>query len=132
MLSAIPLLSIVLLLANAVAFGADGGFSAELFKLTLPSSGVVTFTAGDGLVLLALVLLYGEIFKATRTGSASVLDHALSLLVFIVALVELLISPKFAHAAFISIALICLIDVIAGFTVTIAGARRDIAPIHQS
>jgi len=132
MLLAIPLLSIVLLLANAVAFGAEGGFSAELFKLTLPSSGTVTFTAGDALVLLALVLLYGEIFKATRTGSASVLDHALSLLVFIVALVELLISPKFAHAAFISIALICLIDVIAGFTVTIAGARRDIAPINQS
>jgi hypothetical protein len=132
MWSAIPLLSIVVLLANAIAFGAEGGFSAELFKLTLPSSGIATFTAGDALIMLGLVLLYAEIFKATRTGSATVLDHALSLLVFIAALVELLISPKFAHPAFVSIALICLIDVIAGFSVTIAGARRDIAPINQS
>ena len=132
MLSAIPLLSIVLLLANAVAFGAQGGFAAELFQLTLPSTGVVTITAGDGLILLGLALLYGEIFKATRTGSMSVLDHALSLIVFIVALVELLIAPKFAHAAFVAICVMCLIDVIAGFTVTIASARRDFAPVNPS
>jgi hypothetical protein len=131
MLSVFPLLSIVLLLANLVAFGAQAGFAEELFKLTLPSEGIVTFTAADGLILLGLALLSGEIFKATRTGSASVLDHALSLIVFIVALVELLIAPKFAHAAFFAITLMSLIDVIAGFTVTIASARRDFAPANQ-
>ncbi len=132
MLAAFPLLSIVLLLANLVALGGESAFGAELFKLPLPSDGTVSFTAGDGLVLLGLVLLYVEIFKATRTGSASVLDHALSLLVFIIALMELMISPKFAHPSFVTIMLICLLDVVAGFTVTIAGARRDFSPINPS
>lgn len=131
MLSAIPLLSIVLLLANLVAFGAQAGFAESLFTLTLPSGGSVAFNTGDALILLGLALLYVEIFKATRTSSMSVLDHALSLVVFIVALVELLIAPKFAHAGFFAIAAMCLIDVIAGFTVTIASARRDFAPVNQ-
>jgi hypothetical protein len=130
MLSAIPLLSIVLLLANAVAFGAQAGFAEAMFSITLPSGGVVAFTTGDGLILLGLGLLYAEIFKATRTSSLSVIDHALSLIVFIVMLVELLIGPKFAHAAFFALTAMSLIDVIAGFTVTIASARRDFAPVN--
>ena len=105
MLSAIPLLSIVLLLANLVAFGAQTGFAESLFALTLPSGGTVSFSTGDGLILLGLALLY--------------------------ALVELLIAPKFAHAAFFALTAMCLIDVIAGFTVTIASARRDFAPANQ-
>lgn len=131
MLSAIPLLSVVVLLANLVAFGAQTGFEEALFALPMPSGTAVSFSAGDGLILLGLVLLYVEIFKATRTGSMSVLDHALSLVVFIVALIELLIAPKFAHPAFFAITLMCLIDVTAGFTVTIASARRDFAPANQ-
>jgi hypothetical protein len=45
MLSAIPLLSIVLLLANLVAFGAQAGFAESLFTLTLQSGGSVAFKA---------------------------------------------------------------------------------------
>ena len=71
------------------------------------------------------MLLYLEIFKATRTGHASIIDHVLSLLVFVVALVEFVIAPRFGHQAFLAIVLMMLIDVIAGFTVTISGARRD-------
>ena len=81
--------------------------------------------------LLGLILLYFEIFKATRTGSATIIDHALSLLVFIVALVEFLIVPAFAHPAFLALLLMMLIDVVAGFTVTISGARRDFASVGQ-
>ena len=97
MLSAIPLLSIVLLLANLVAFGAQTGFAEPLFALPLPSGGTVAFDTGDALILLGLALLYVEIFKATRTSSMSVLDHALSLVVFIIALVELLILRDHGH-----------------------------------
>ncbi len=131
MWSAFPLLSIVLLLANLVAFGALSGFSEPLLALTMPSSGTIALATGDAIVLLGLAVLYVEIFKATRTGSTSVIDHALSLIVFVVALVELLIVPKFAHSAFFALTLMCLIDVIAGFTVTIASARRDFAPSQQ-
>jgi FtsH-binding integral membrane protein len=131
MLAAFPLLSLVLLAANLIALSSATGFGYALFSITLPSTGSLAISAGDALVISGLVLLYFEIFKATRTGSATILDHALSLLVFIIALVEFLILPRFAHAAFLALVLMTMIDVIAGFTVTIAGARRDFGPMRQ-
>ena len=81
--------------------------------------------AGDLVVLSGLFLLYIEIFKATRTSNASIVDHVASLVVFVVALVEFLLLPRFAHGAFLALLVMCLIDVIAGFTVTLSSARRD-------
>lgn len=127
MFAAIPLLAIALLIANLIGFSSDTGFAYSLFSAKLPSGGQLDVSAGDAVILLGLVLLYFEIFKATRTGSASITDHALSLLVFVVALVEFLIMPRFAHASFLALLLMTLIDVVAGFTVTISGARRDFA-----
>lgn len=124
MLAAVPLLGFVLALANLVGFMADG-FDQVWFEFALPSGTTLSLTSGYALVLVGLVLLYVEIFKATRTGQASIVDHVLSLLVFVVALVEFVIAPRFGHQAFLAIVLMTLIDVIAGFTVTISGARRD-------
>jgi hypothetical protein len=81
--------------------------------------------AGDLVVVSGLFLLYVEIFKATRTSNASIVDHVASLAVFVVALVEFLLLPRFAHGAFLALLVMCLIDVIAGFTVTLSSARRD-------
>lgn len=125
MLAAFPLLAVALLIANIITMGSDAGFSHSLLSIVLPSEGKLEITAGDLVILLGLILLYFEIFKATRTGSSTIIDHALSLLVFVVALVEFLILPQFAHPAFLALLLMTLIDVVAGFTVTISGARRD-------
>lgn len=123
-LAAVPLLGFVLALANLVGFMAEG-FDQVWFQFALPSGTTLSLTSGYALVLIGLVLLYVEIFKATRTGQASIIDHVLSLLVFVVALVEFVIAPRFGHQAFLAILLMTLIDVIAGFTVTISSARRD-------
>lgn len=125
MLSAIPLLAIPLVVANLVAMASGSGFDSIWFKVTLPSGGALDMTPGWLVSLLGLVLLYVEIFKATRTGRVSILDHVLSLAVFVVALIEFIIAPAFAHAAFLALITMMLIDVIAGFTVTITAARRD-------
>ena len=130
-LAAVPLLGFVLALANLVAFMANG-FDQVWFEFGLPSGAKLTLTAGWCLVLAGLVLLYVEIFKATRTGQASIVDHVLSLVVFVVALVEFVIAPRFGHQAFLAIIAMTLIDVIAGFTVTISSARRDFGvPPHS-
>ena len=123
-LASIPLLGFVLALATLVAFMADG-FDQVWFELGLPSGTTLELTSGYAIVLIGLVLLYIEIFKATRTGQASILDHVLSLVVFVVALLEFVIAPRFGHQAFLALMLMMLIDVIAGFTVTISSARRD-------
>lgn len=123
-LRAIPLLGFVLLLANVLSLLGDG-FDTELLRFGMTSGALMRLDAGDLVVLSGLVLLYFEVLKATRTSNASIVDHAASLVVFVVALVEFLLLPRFAHGAFAALLLMTLIDVIAGFTVTLVGARRD-------
>lgn len=123
-LRAVPLLGFVLVMANMLALLGEG-FDTELLKFTMTSGIDMRLDAGDLVVLSGLLLLYFEIFKATRTSNASIVDHVASLAVFVVALVEFLLLPRFAHGAFLALLVMSLIDVIAGFTVTISSARRD-------
>lgn len=123
-LRAVPLLGFVLVLANILALLGEG-FDTELLKFAMTSGVDMRLDAGDLVVLAGLLLLYFEIYKATRTSNSSILDHVASLAVFVVALVEFLLLPRFAHGAFLALLLMSLIDVIAGFTVTITSARRD-------
>ena len=123
-LRAVPLLGFVLVLANLLALLGEG-FDTELLKFTMTSGVDMRLDAGDLVVLSGLLLLYFEVFKATRTSNASILDHVASLAVFVVALIEFLLLPRFAHGAFLALLMMSLIDVIAGFTVTISSARRD-------
>ncbi len=85
-----------------------------------------SFTLGNLLVIFSLVLLFLEILKATRTGGNSLVDHGLSTLVFVICLIEFLTVKEAATSVFFIIMFISLIDVIAGFSVTIRAARRDL------
>ncbi len=94
---------------------------------TLPDATVhwvVSF--GDLLILLSLILLFIELLKSTSTGTAAIFNHALSMLVFIICLVEFLLHPAFATSAFFIIMVMALLDVLAGVVVTIIAARRDV------
>lgn len=124
-LRAVPLLGFVVVLSNVLALLGDG-FDTELLKFAMTSGADMRLDAGDLVVLFGLVLLYFEVFKATRSSNASILDHIASLAVFVVALIEFLLLPAFAHGAFLALLVMALIDVIAGFTVTPRSARRDI------
>lgn len=83
-------------------------------------------TAGDLLLVLSLVLLFGEVLKSTTSRSTSVVNHALSLVVFVVGLVEFLLFAPFSTSVFFIVLMMTLLDVMAGFMVTIATTRRDI------
>jgi len=85
---------------------------------------VVSF--GDLLILLSLILLFIELLKSTSTGTAAIFNHALSMLVFIICLVEFLLHPAFATSVFFTIMIMSLLDVLAGVVVTIVSARRDV------
>lgn len=123
-ISAVPLLAFVAM--AYVAFASAGAdFLLTRFSVTLPSGGVWAIALGDMLLAFALFVLFFEILKSTRTGGNSVVDHALSMIVFIVCLILLLIWQPAATSLFFLITLTSLIDVIAGFSVTIRAARRD-------
>ena len=64
--------------------------------------------------------------KATYTSGTSLLDHGLSMLVFVVCLIEFLMVRQAQTSVFFFITVATLIDVIAGYTIGIRVARRDI------
>jgi hypothetical protein len=125
MLRVFPLLILVLAAYNAVVFFTKLTSESALFAIALPSKDALAVSLGGVLLVLGLLLLYVEIVKATRTSTVAVVDHVLSMAVFVAALLELLLLKGFGTITFFLITLMTFIDVIAGFTVTIQGARRD-------
>ena len=123
-LSAVPLLSIIVL--AYIAFAAGGAdFAMPRFSPVLPSGGVWQISLGDALLACALFVLFFEVLKSARSGGSSVVDHALSTIVLVVCIILFLVWDKAATSLFFLITLTTLIDVIAGFSVTIHAARRD-------
>jgi uncharacterized membrane protein len=100
-----------------------------LFHLELPSGAFWKPTWGDFVVLIGLLTLYIEIFKSTRTSSVSIIDHTLSTITFVGFLVSWMVFPwtmgDKSNSSFLLLAVMSFIDVVAGFTITIAAARRD-------
>ena len=90
------------------------------------SGAIWSFTWGDLILISVLIVLFIEILKATYTSTSSLVDHGLSMLVFIAALVEFIVVPQAATSVFFILLVALLIDVIAGFTIGIRVAKRDI------
>jgi hypothetical protein len=130
-LRAIPLIAIAFILYNLLALvGVDLG--TKIFSLPMPSGrpdAPVTwsFTWGDLLIIITLVMLFIELLKSTYTSTSSLVDHGLSMLVMIVCLIEFLLVPKAATSVFFIILFATLIDVVAGYTIGIRVAKRDVS-----
>jgi len=137
-LRAIPLTVVPFLLYSILVLfsGGDGTvdgataaknfLATEIFGLNMMSGARWSFTWGDIILVVTLVVLFIEILKATYTSTASLIDHGLSMLVFIVALIFFLMSQQAATSVFFLIIVALLIDVVAGFIIGIRVARRDI------
>lgn len=122
----IPLFALIWLAYNGLTFFSElGSIDKLLFSFELPSKVVWDITAGDVLIFVGILFLYVEIFKATRTTTGSILDHTLSMVVFVGMLLQFILSQKAGNSTFAAITLMALVDVVAGFTVTIISARRD-------
>lgn len=96
------------------------------FEARMVSGDVWGFDVGDAILLFALVMLFLEINKSTGTQSGSVINHGLSLGVFVVSLIAFLLLRNYGTSEFFLLTMMLLLDVIAGFVVTISSARRDI------
>lgn len=103
------------------------GLNHVLFHLRLPSGELWKPTWGDMMVLLGVLCLYIELFKSTRTSETTIVDHLLSTFVLIFYLTAWLIYPWAGNSVFLILTGMAFLDVIAGFTITISAARRDLA-----
>jgi hypothetical protein len=122
-----PLLLVPFAIYNIIAFLMPGlTWTGELTHVRMISGGDWTMSAGDLLIALAILLLFGEIMKSTRIGIRTVVDHALSLILFLGMLVEFLLVKQAASSTFFLLLVICFIDVMGGFAVTLRSAQRDL------
>lgn len=126
-MTSLPLLALVVAAYTALALVAPGWLDAVLFNLPLLSGTTLLFRGDDLLLVISLFLLGIEISRATSSSSAAILNHVLSLAVFIIALIGFIVMPQLGNTTFFLILLMTLIDVIAGFTVTITAARRNVS-----
>jgi hypothetical protein len=120
-----PLLISPFAIYGIIAFLFNLGFGDTVFALPMMSGATLGVTTGDLLVILSILLLFVEILKATRFGVKSIVDHMLSFVVFVGALVAFLMWPKAATSTFLLMLVICAIDVIGGFSISIRAAARD-------
>ncbi|HEX2592122.1 MAG TPA: hypothetical protein VHL34_11540, partial [Rhizomicrobium sp.] len=132
MLRLFPLLVIPIIIYNLVALGGGviaGSNVQDMLSIThavgikMFSGDTWLFSGGDVLVLGSLLLLFVEVVKATRTTSREIVNHGLSMLVFVVALIEFITLKGFATTPFFFILMMTLFDVIAGYTISIVAAE---------
>lgn len=139
--SIFPLLAVPVIIYNLIALGGPAEFvnpvtgntvapllaqlDGVMFSIDMIASVTWELTGGDVLIVLSIALLFMEILKSTSTGTATIMNHAVSMILFIVCLVEFLLMANFATSVFFIIMVMTLLDVLAGVVVTIVSARRD-------
>ena len=137
MLIAIPLLVIPVIIYLIVVLtggllNADGVVAAEaalrnpIFSIPMVSGTPWNVGAGDMILFLSLILLFFELLKSTSSQKVAIVNHALSMILFVICLVEFLLVRGFATSTFFLIVTMVMLDVLAGFIVTIISARKDL------
>lgn len=128
-----PLLAISLIVYAVLTFtGAVGSETQAWYEMTfvqLPMVSGDTWVVswGDLFLVCSMGLLFVELLRATKTGSESIMNHALSVLVFVVALLLFVIFEGFGNSVFFIYLSMTFLDFMAGFIVTTVTARRDLA-----
>ena len=125
-----PLLIIPFVVYNIMAFtlfgGQPSGWATQLFQIRMVSGTEWSLTWGDLMLVVGLVCLFFEVLKSTNTGRTSIVEHMLSTALFVVFLIEFLLFGAAASSVFFLLMIMSLVDVVAGFTISITGAGRDV------
>ncbi len=125
----IPLFAYLLIAASFVMLSGPADQSMLniiVHELVLPSGREMVLTVSDIFIISTFFVLYIEVFKATRVSTGTQIEHALSLLVFVVALYLFMTNTRLGNVTFLIIMVAALMDVVIGFTVTISTAKRDL------
>jgi len=125
MFAALPLLSLPVAAYIIFVFVWDHGDAIStahtrlvepLFQISIGSGWSIT--GADILVAMALAVMFVELVKAPPSRNVAVVNHALTILLFIACLAALLLFQPFATSTFLLITLMILLDVVAGFILT--------------
>lgn len=126
-----PLLALPMIYYNFMIFAVIGTdpvavnawLDSAAFQVTMFSGAVWTMTQADIIVAAAMGLLFIEILKSVGTPMLSLVNHGIAVMTLLVYVVEFISIPGFTTSVFFLLALTQLIDVIAGYTITIVATR---------
>lgn len=126
-----PLLALPLIYFNFAVFIVYGVDPAKVsawlagpaFHVTMFSGTVWSMTQSDVILTAAMGLLFIEILKSVGSPMLSLVNHGIAVLTLLVFSVEFMSIPGFTSSTFFLLALMQLIDVIAGYTITIVATR---------
>jgi hypothetical protein len=122
-----PLLLIPFAIYNIIAFLTPGvGWTTPLATIHMMSGQDWVLTWEDVLLAFAILLLAVELMKATRSGTRTIVDHILAMALFIAMLVEFLLVAQAGTSTFFLLTMIGLVDVLAGFIVSIRTSPRRV------
>ncbi len=130
-LNIIPLLVFPLAIYNfvvltGVASGDVGIWMTQpIFTVGMFSGDAWGVSFSDVFTGLSLLLLFVEIVKATRTDAMSIINHGLSMLLAVVCIIQFITMKGFSNSVFFLLTTMTILDVVAGFTITIVAAKRD-------
>ena len=148
-LIAFPLLLIPFAFFNIAVFLLDMPLGDEeksaVFTIPLASEPTLpqvfdhsmSVTLGDFIVAIGILLLYVEMIKAVRPGGKSMMDHLLSLILFLAMAAELLFVPRAASPTLLLLTVLGFVDFITGISVRLAQPRirfermTPAQPAHQ-
>jgi hypothetical protein len=126
MLRAFPFTIVTLVIYNIVIiFSGASVWDNVLFDLTLFSGQDWALRTGDLMVLAGLLVLLAEVLRATSIERKAITNHAISVVVLLIYVVEFVVVAEAGTSTFFILTLISLVDVLAGVVVTIRLATRD-------
>jgi hypothetical protein len=126
LLRAMPFLGIAVIVYALGVLALGIPLDHQLVAFGLPSGAPLRILFGDAVVLLALVLFFIELMISTRPTRSSLVNHGLSMALFVLCLVLFLLLPAFGSMTFFLLLMLTLIDVISGYSISIITARRDL------
>ena len=126
----VPLLVFPFAIYNLLVFFMPGfSWNTEIWHVYMISGGEWGITPSDAIIAASvLILLIDMLRSARRTGRRTILDHVLSMILFVGMLIEFMTVKAVVSSTFFLLLVISFVDVAGGFGVSIraAIARRDI------
>lgn len=128
-----PLLTISLIIYTVLTVtgmgGAGGTAWHDVVVVSLPmySGDIWRVTWGALFLTGSMGLLFVELIRATKAGTASITNHLLSFLLFVVALLAFILAPGYGNSVYFIFLTMTFLDPMAGLVVTTVTARRDLA-----
>ena len=105
--------------------GIRSALDAAALQVPMLSDVTMWVSWGELFVVFAVIFLAIEVIKATSTASTTIINHVLSMGLFVICLMQFLMFASFATGTFFILTCLVLLDALAGMVVTIISARRD-------